>query len=439
MSAQTDTMPDSRRVALDGPDRSSPAAPPAAEPAGLDGLAEQLVAQARERGVALTGPGGLLSGFTARVLQTALETELTEHLGHEHGEPSGADGNIRNGHSTKTVRTEIGDVQIKVPRDRRGSFEPVLVPKHARRLTGFDEQVISLYAKGMTTGDIVNHLAGMYGSQVSKDLVFRVTDAVVVDMAEWAARPLDSVYPVLLIDALYVKVRDGQVANRPIYVAMGISVEGDRDILGMWAGPTGGEGAKVWLGMLTELRNRGVKDVLIACCDGLKGLPDAITATWPAATVQACVVHLVRNSMRYASKKDWGAITAGLKTVYTAATVAAAEAEFAGFAEQWRQRYPAMVALWERSWTEFVPFLDFPVELRKLIYTTNGIESLNARFRAAVRRRGHFPTEQAAMKILYLTVRDKRPNRTNPTGKIPGWKSILNTLAITYGDRLTNH
>jgi hypothetical protein len=192
MSAQTDTMPDSRRVALDGPDRSSPAAPPAAEPAGLDGLAEQLVAQARERGVALTGPGGLLSGFTARVLQTALETELTEHLGHEHGEPSGADGNIRNGHSTKTVRTEIGDVQIKVPRDRRGSFEPVLVPKHARRLTGFDEQVISLYAKGMTTGDIVNHLAGMYGSQVSKDLVFRVTDAVVVDMAEWAARPLDS-------------------------------------------------------------------------------------------------------------------------------------------------------------------------------------------------------------------------------------------------------
>jgi putative transposase len=263
MSTQTDVMPEPDRVASNRRARSKgPLAP-----AGLDAVAEELVAQAREQGIALTGPGGLLSGLTRQVLQTALEAELTEHLGHEHGEPPGPGGNIRNGFSAKTVRTEIGDVAIKVPRDRQGSFEPVMVPKHARRLTGFDEQVISLYAKGMTTGDIANHLADMYGSQVSKDLVSRVTDAVVADMAEWAGRPLDPVYPVLLLDAIFVKVRDGQVANRPIYVAMGISVEGERDVLGMWVGPPGGEGAKVWLGMLTELKNRGVKDVLIVCCD----------------------------------------------------------------------------------------------------------------------------------------------------------------------------
>jgi putative transposase len=438
MSTQTVSMPEpddvqSPALAVRGGGR--PGGPVAGS--GLDALAEELVAQARESGIALTGPGGVLSGFTSRVLQTALEAELTEHLGHQHGQPPGPGGNVRNGHSAKTVRTEVGDIQLRVPRDRAGTFDPVLVPKHVRRLAGFDEQVLSLYAKGMTSGDIVAHLQDMYGSQVSKELVSRVTDAVLAEMAEWANRPLEPVYPVLLIDAIFVRIRDGQVATRPIYVAMGISVDGDRDVLGMWVGPPGGEGAKVWLGMLTELKNRGVRDVLIACCDGLKGLPDAITATWPRATVQTCVVHLIRNSLRYASKKDWSAVTAGLKPVYTAPTVAAAEARFAEFADAWRDRYPAMVAMWERSWTEVVPFLDFPVELRRLIYTTNGIESLNARFRAAVRRRGHFPTEQAALKILYLTVRERRPNRTNPTGKINGWKAILNTLAMTYGERLT--
>ena len=224
--------------------------------------------------------------------------------------------------------------------------------------------------------------------------------------------------------------------NRPVYLAMGITVDGERDVLGLWVGPTGGEGAKQWMTMLTELRNRGVADVCIVCCDGLKGLPDAIAATWPLATIQTCVVHLVRNSLRYASKADWSKITAALKTVYTAPTVTAAEARFAEFAETWRGKYPAMIAMWERSWTEFVPFLDFPTEIRTLIYTTNGIESLNSRFRQAARRRGHFPTEQAAMKILYLTVSERRPNRSNPTGRINAWKSILNTLAITYGDRL---
>jgi len=401
-----------------------------------EGLAEQLVEAARVQGVQLTGPGGLLSGLTRRVLQAALETEMTEHLGHAPGGVPGPGGNMRNGYGAKTLRTEVGDVTIKVPRDRAGTFDPVVVPKHARHLAGFDEAVISLYAKGLTTGDIVNHLADVYGSSVSKDLVSRVTDAVVEAMLEWQNRPLDSVYAVLLVDAIYVKIRDGQVANRPVYVAMGISVDGYRDILGLWVGPSGGEGAKVWMTMLTELKNRGVGDVLIACCDGLKGLPDAITATWPATTVQTCVVHLVRNSLRYASKAHWGKVTADLKAVYTCPTVPAAEARFAEFAGTWRDKYPAMVAMWERAWPEFVPFLEFPVEIRKLIYTTNGIESVNARFRQAVRRRGHFPTEQAALKILYLTVRERRPNRSNPTGQINGWKAILNTLAITYGDRL---
>jgi putative transposase len=360
---------------------------------------------------------------------------MAEHLGHDWGERS-ATGNVRNGSSRKTVRTDIGDVSIDVPRDRSGSFTPAVIPKHARRLAGFDEAVVSLYAKGLTTGDIANHLADVYGTEVSRDLVSRVTDAVVEQMQQWQSRPLDSVYPMLLIDAIVLKIRDGQVANRPVYVAMGITVDGERDVLGLWVGPAGGEGAKQWMGMLTELRNRGVADVCIVCCDGLKGLPEAIAATWPLATVQTCVVHLVRNSLRYASKAHWSKITAGLRAVYTAPTVAAAEARFAEFADAWRDKYPAMVGMWERSWTEFVPFLDFPIEIRTLIYTTNGIESLNARFRQAVRRRGHFPTEQAALKILYLTVRERRPNRSNPTGRINGWKSILNTLAITYGDRL---
>jgi transposase-like protein len=412
----------------------------AAEAVLPQGLAEQLVAQAKASGVSLTGPGGLLTGLTRQVLETALNTEMTEHLGHEHGGTPVAKGNVRNGYSAKTVRTEVGDVRIQVPRDRAGSFEPIMVPKHARHLSGFDEAVISLYAKGMTTGDIVNHLADVYGSSVSKDLVSRVTDAVLEQMQTWSTRPLDAVYPVLLIDAIYVKIREGQVSNRPIYVAMGITVEGERDVLGLWAGPPGGgEGARQWLAMLTELKNRGVADVLIACCDGLKGLPEAITVTWPQATVQSCVVHLVRNSLRYASKKDWGKITADLKKVYSSATLAGAETEFADFAQTWRGKYPAMVSMWERSWPEFVPFLEFPPQIRKLIYTTNGIESLNARFRQAVRRRGHFPTEQSALKILYLTVRERRPNRSNPTGRINGWKNILNVLAITYGDRLNLH
>lgn len=279
-------------------------------PPNITAVAEQLVAAARGQGIELTGPNGLLTGLTRQVLQSALEAELTEHLGYDPGDRVGKQTpNSRNGSTPKTVRTEIGDLTIQVPRDRAGTFAPVVVPKHQRRIAGFDEAVISLYAKGMTTGDIAKHLSDLYGSDVSRDLVSTVTDKVLGDMQEWQARPLDVVYPVVLIDALVIKVRDGQVANRPVYVAVGIDLEGHRDVLGLWMGPTGGEGAKQWMNMLTELRNRGVADVCIVCCDGLKGLPDAITAIWPLATVQQCVVHLVRNSLRYASKKYWSKIT----------------------------------------------------------------------------------------------------------------------------------
>ena len=296
------------------------------------------------------------------------------------------------------MTTEIGKVDLRVPRDRNGSFDPQTVRKGQRRLDGLTGNVISLYAKGMTTGDIQAHLAEIYDTDISRDTISRITDAVVEDLLAWQNRPLDAVYPVILIDAIVVKIRDGQVANRPIYVAMGVNLHGERDVLGMWVGPTGGEGAKFWAGILTELRNRGITDTFIVCCDGLKGLPDAIRATWPQAEVQLCVVHLVRSSLRFTSKKYWGPVCRELREIYTAPTVDAATARFAEFAEHWRDRYPAMIATWERAWDDFVPFLAFPVELRQIVYTTNAIESLNARFRKAVRHRGHFPTEQAGVE-----------------------------------------
>jgi len=400
--------------------------------------AEALVARAREEGVQLTGQDGLLTGLVRQVLQTGLEVEMAEHLGYEAYEPTGrGSGNNRNGSYPKTLSTEIGDVELRIPRDRNGTFEPATVPKYTRRLDGLAGNVISLYAKGLTTGEIQSHLLEMYDTEVSRDTISRITDAVLEDLLAWQNRPLDKVYPVLLIDAIVIKVRDAQVANRPVYVAIGVNLDGDRDVLGLWLGPSSGEGAKQWMTMLTELRNRGIADALIVCCDGLKGLPDAIRVTWPQATVQTCVVHLVRNSLRYASKKHWGAITKQMRAIYTAPTVPAAETLFADFALTWRETYPAMIASWENAWAEFVPFLEFPQELRSIVYTTNAIESLNARFRRAVRHRGHFPTEQAALKVLYLVATGKRVNRENLTGKISGWKRILNTLSTHYGERIS--
>jgi putative transposase len=400
--------------------------------------AEQLVARSRAEGIELTGVDGLLTALMKTVLQTGMEVEMADHLGYEPHDRAGfGSGNSRNGSYPKTVSTEIGDNTIQVPRDRNGTFDPVTVPKHVRRLDGLNTNVLSLYAKGLTTGEIQAHLQEIYGVDVSRETVSRITDAVIEDMNVWQNRPLEKVYAVMLIDAIVIKVRDSQVANRPVYVAIGVDMDGRRDVLGMWLGPSGGEGAKQWMTMLTELRNRGVADVLITCCDGLKGLPDAIRTVWPQTTVQSCVVHLVRNSLRYASKKHWGQITKSLREMYTAPTVAAAEARFADFSETWGEKYPAMIRSWQKSWAEFVPFLEFPVELRKVVYTTNAIESLNARFRRSVRHRGHFPTDQAAMKVLYLTAIARRHNRENMTGQINGWKQILNTLTIHYGERIS--
>jgi putative transposase len=433
MTTSTSTIPRSASTGL----TAARSVPLVGDEPAMQAWAEALVAQARTNGVELTGDNGLLTALVQRVLQTGLNVELSEHLGYQrHAVEGRGSGNSRNGSYPKTVTTEIGKVSIDVPRDRNGTFEPVTVPKGQRRLDGLNANVISLYAKGMTTGDIQAHLSEIYGTDISRDTISRITEAIVEDMVAWQHRPLDRVYPVILIDAIVVKIRDGQVANRPVYVAMGINLDGERDVLGMWVGPTGGEGAKYWMTVLTELRNRGIHDTFIVCCDGLKGLPESIRATWPLAEVQLCVVHLVRSSLRYTSKKDWGQVCRELREIYTAPSLAAAEARFAEFADTWRDKYPAMVATWESAWGEFVPFLEFPVELRQIVYTTNAIESMNARFRKAVRHRTHFPNEQAALKVLYLVATGKRPNRANPTGRINSWKTILNTLTIHYGERI---
>lgn len=411
--------------------------PAVADSPDMRDWAEQLVARARSEGIELTGDNGLLTAMVRQVLQTGLNVELAEHLGYERHDPAGrGSGNNRNGSYPKTVTTEIGQFDVDMPRDRLGTFEPVTVPKHVRRLDGLSGNIISLYAKGMTTGDIQAHLAEIYDTEVSRETISKITDAIVEDMLAWQHRPLDSLYAVVLIDAIVIKIRGSQVANRPVYVAIGVNMDGERDVLGLWVGPTGGEGAKQWTTMLTELRNRGLQDALIVCCDGLKGLPESIRTTWPHATVQTCVVHLVRNTLRYVSKKYWGQITREMREIYTAPSLPAAEALFDEFAERWRDQYPAMIASWENAWGEFTPFLEFPPELRRIVYTTNAIESLNARFRKAVRHRGHFPNEQAALKVLYLVATTRRPNRENLSGRINGWKHILNTLTIHYSDRI---
>jgi transposase-like protein len=399
-------------------------------------FAQALVAQARSEGVELIGPSGLLTGLTKSVLETALEAELTEHLGYEQYDVAGRDGgNSRNGTRTKTVFTEIGPVQVEVPRDRDGTFEPAIVKKRQRRLSGVDQIILSLSARGLTTGEIAAHFADVYGATISKDTISRITDKVLEEMADWRARPLDRVYPVIFIDAIIVKVRDGQVTNRPVYVAIGVSCNGERDILGLWAGD-GGEGAKFWLAVLTEIKNRGVEDVCIVVCDGLKGLPDSITTCWPLATVQACVIHLLRNTFRFASRKYWDAMAKDLRPVYTAANEAAALARFQEFDDQWGQRYPAITRMWRSAWTEFVPFLDYDVEVRRVICTTNAIESLNARYRRAIRARGHFPTELAALKCLYLATRSLDPTGRGRARWVVRWKPALNAFAVAFEGRI---
>ena len=411
-----------------------------AGPTGLDGLDDQLINQLVDRaktgGLQLTGEGGLLQELTKRLLESALDGEITDHLGYDKHDPAGrGTGNSRNGSRSKTVLTDVGPVQIDVPRDREGSFEPKIVAKRQKRLTGVDEMVISLAAKGLTTGEISAHLAEVYGAQVSRQTISTITDKVVEGMVEWQNRPLDCVYPVIFIDAIHVKIRDGQVANRPIYVALAVTCEGHRDILGLWAGD-GGEGAKYWLHVLTELKNRGVQDVLMVVCDGLAGLPDAITAVWPQTITQTCVVHLLRNSFRYAGRQHWDAIAKALKPVYTAPTEAAAKERFAEFTREWGARYPAIVRLWDNAWAEFVPFLAFDPEIRRVICSTNAIESVNARIRRAVKARGHFPNEQAALKCVYMAVMSLDPTGTGRKRWMMRWKPALNAFEIAFDGRL---
>jgi putative transposase len=406
------------------------------EPSAEAQVAEELVRRAREQGLSLTGPDGLLKQLTKTVLETALNQEMTEHLGHEkHGPVASETGNVRNGSRAKTVLTEAtGQVGIEVPRDRDGSFEPQIVRKRQRRLSGVDEMVLSLYAKGLTTGEISAHFAEIYGASVSKETISRITDKVIEEMQAWQQRPLDGVYAAVFIDAIMVKVRDGQVANRPIYAAIGVSLEGEKDILGLWAG-TGGEGAKFWMSVLTDIRNRGVKDVFFLVCDGLKGLPEVVGNVWPLTTVQTCIIHLIRNTFHLASKRDWDALKRDVKPIYTAVSADAARAALDELTERWGQRYGAIIRLWENAWAEFIPFLDYDIEIRQVLCSTNAIESLNARYRRAVKARGHFPTEQAALKCLYLVTRSLDPTGTGRTRWAMRWKPALNAFAITFGDR----
>jgi putative transposase len=399
-------------------------------------LADELLERARADGASLVGPGGLLADLTKRVLESMLQAELTEHVGYEPYDPAGHhSGNSRNGSRSKTVITEIGPVELEVPRDRAGTFEPVIVPKRKRRLSGVDQMVLSLSAKGLTHGEICAHLEEVYGARVSKETITRITDAALEGMAEWQNRPLDGVYPVVFLDAIQVKIRDGQVANRPMYVAVAVTVDGERDILGVWAGD-GGEGAKYWLHVLTEMKNRGAGDVCLVVCDGLVGLAEAVAAVWPQAVVQNCVVHLLRASFRYASRKDWPAMAKDLKPIYTAPTEAAALDRLAEFSGRWEARYPAVVKLWENAWAEFVPFLGFDSEIRTIIYTTNAIESVNARIRKAVKARGHFPNVDAALKCVYLALMSLDPSGRGRQRWTNRWKPALNAFAVAFPGRL---
>jgi putative transposase len=398
--------------------------------------ARELVRMAKEQGLALTGPDGLLKQLTKTVIETALDEEMTDHLGYEKHDAAGRQtGNSRNGIRSKTVLTETtGPVEIDVPRDRDGTFKPVIVKKRQRRLTGVDEMVLSLYAKGLTTGEISAHFAEIYGAEVSRETISRITDRALEEMADWQNRPLDEIYAAIFIDAIVVKIRDGQVANRPIYAAIGVTLDGEKDILGLWAG-SGGEGAKFWMSVLTDIRNRGVKDTFFLVCDGLKGLPEVVTSVWPLTTVQTCIIHLIRNTFRLASKKDWDALKRDVRPIYTAPNPTAARTAFEELTERWGKKYGAIVRLWENAWEEFIPFLDYDVEIRRVICSTNAIESLNARYRRAVKARGHFPTEQAALKCLYLVTRSLDPTGAGKTRWAVRWKPALNAFAITFSDR----
>lgn len=380
----------------------------------------------------LTGPDGLLKRLTGALVERAMSAELTHHLGYEPGEKaSETQPNRRNGTSSKTLRTEQGPITVAVPRDREGSFEPQIVPKHQRDFNGFDDKILSMYARGMSVRDIRAHLEEIYGVSVEPDLISRVTDSVVDELKAWQHRPLDGLYLVIYLDALVVKIRDkGVVQNKAVYIAVGVGMDGAKDVLGMWIQQT--EGAKFWLSILTELRNRGVQDVLILCADGLTGLPDAVGAVFPAAVFQTCIVHMVRSSVRYVGFKERKAVCADLRRVYTAETRTAAEDALEEFDRRWGRQYPTIATAWRKRWEEIVPFLEFPPEIRRAIYTTNAIEALNRQLRKVLKTRGHLPSDDAALKLLFLALRNAKKVWGRP---FPQWNRSMAQFAICFEGR----
>jgi putative transposase len=404
-----------------------------------DSALDRLMAQIDAEGLELLGPDGILTELTSRIMNRAMQAELTDHLGYEAGDPAGrGSGNNRNGTSPKTVLTDAGAIPVLVPRDRNGEFEPQLIPKHQRRLNGFNDIIISLVARGMSTRDVQAHIADAYQVEISPELVSKITDAVLPELRAWQSRPLDSVYPIMYLDAIVVKVRaDSSVVNRPVYIALGIDTDGRKHVLGLWLGK-GDEGAKYWLSVLTEIRNRGVSDVCIVCTDGLTGFGDAVTTVWPKATVQTCVVHLIRNSLKYCSYSDRKAVIKALKPIYTAPTLDAATDAMHTFETEHGAKYPAIVDLWRRNWERFIPFLEFDPAIRKIIYTTNAIESLNYQLRKVTKTKGHFPTEDAVLKIFYLAICNIGHHRGGELGThTQGWAQALNAFAIAFPNRLT--
>jgi len=380
----------------------------------------------------IIGENGLLKQLTKAIVERAMQAELTHHIGYEKHDPAGRGcENKRNGRSCKTLKGDFGEVEIDIPRDRQGSFEPQIVPKHERRFAGFDDKILSMYARGMTTRDIQGHLEEIYGVEVSPTLISEVTDGVMEEVRAWQTRPLEPLYPIVYLDALVVKMRhEGRVTNRAVHVAIGVNLEGQKEVLGLWT--TANEGAKFWLQVLTELRNRGVKDVLIACVDGFKGFPDAIETVFPEAQVQLCLVHLVRASLNYVNWKERKLVVADLKQIYRAATVEQAETALAEFAERWDGKYPTISRMWRRHWERVIPLFEYPAEIRRVIYTTNAVESLHMTLRKVTKNRGSFPSEEAALKLLYLALR----NVAKKWKSVQHWKAALSHFSLLWQDRL---
>ncbi len=381
----------------------------------------------------LIGENGLLKQLTKALVERALEAEMTEHLGHDkHETVTNVSGNARNGKSRKTLKGEFGELPIEIPRDREGSFEPQLISKHQTRWTGFDDKIISLYARGMTVREIQLHLSEMYGTEVSPTLISNVTDAVMDEVKQWQSRPLDSVYPIVYLDCIHVKVRDaGSVRAKAIYLAIGVNMEGHKEVMGLWIAQT--EGAKFWLSVVTELKNRGVQDIFIACVDGLKGFPEAIETVYPQATVQLCIVHMVRNSLNYVGWNKRKEVAADLRMVYSAATLAEAEMALLDFEHQWNEAYPSIAKSWRSNWQRIIPFFDYPPEIRRVIYTTNAIESVNMSLRKITKNRGSFPNDESLMKLFYLALQNISEKWSMP---LRDWKPALNRFTIQFEERM---